>query len=113
MCLIDLGFFIIEWQVVSGSLLFLSDVSWNEVFEKYKQILEYVLINVGMSLNEFKVIYWWEWFYCFLGCFIGFVFVFLFFVFLVSGWVGIDYVWKFIGFFILGGFQGVLGWFMV
>ncbi len=111
--LTDSGLSITEWQVVSGALPPLSEASWNEAFEKYKQIPEYALINAGMTLNEFKVIYWWEWSHRFLGRLIGLAFALPFFVFLVSGRIGGDYVWKLTGLFILGGLQGALGWFMV
>ena len=54
------GLSITEWQIFSGILPPLSDLKWNEYFELYKKIPEYQKINYGMTLNEFKFIFWWE-----------------------------------------------------
>jgi hypothetical protein len=59
--LTDSGLSITEWKPIHGVIPPLSEAEWQEELELYRQIPEYQLINKGMSLDEFKVIYWWEW----------------------------------------------------
>ena len=111
--LTDSGLSITEWRPVSGALPPLSAQDWADEFEKYKQIPEYQLQNKGMSLESFKIIYWWEWGHRQLGRVVGLVwalgFAALFFT------KGIPLGWKpkllFLG--ALGGAQGAIGWWMV
>ena len=107
------GLSIVEWQPLVGALPPLSESGWQVVFEKYKQTPEYKVVNFGMSLAEFKGIFWWEYFHRLLGRLIGVVF----FVPLAWFWVRrrLDrpLAWKLLGVFVLGGLQGALGWFMV
>jgi len=98
---------------VTGALPPMSAEVWEDEFDKYRAIPEYQLQNKGMSLSEFKVIYWWEWGHRQLGRVIGLVWVFGFFGFLVTrkippGWTGRLF---FLG--VLGGAQGAIGWWMV
>jgi len=55
------GLSITEWNPIMGALPPLSDSAWLEAFEKYKAIPQYRLVNEGMSLDDFKFIFWWEW----------------------------------------------------
>ena len=71
--LTDSGLSITEWRPVTGALPPLSEMAWPEEFEKYQPIPQYQLQNAGMSLAEFKVIYWWEWGHRQLGRVIGLV----------------------------------------
>jgi len=107
------GLSIVEWQPIVGTLPPLDDAAWQEAFEKYKLTPEYHHVNRGMSLAEFKGIFWWEYFHRLLGRLIGAVF----FVPLVWFWVRrrIDrpLAWKLAGIFALGGLQGAMGWYMV
>ncbi|HKK84200.1 MAG TPA: heme A synthase [Roseovarius sp.] len=111
--LTDSGLSITEWKPVTGALPPMSAEVWEDEFDKYRAIPEYQLQNKGMSLSEFKVIYWWEWGHRQLGRVIGLVWVFGFFGFLVTrkippGWTGRLF---FLG--VLGGAQGAIGWWMV
>ena len=111
--LTDSGLSITEWKPVTGSVPPLNAETWESEFEKYKQIPEYQLQNKGMSLAEFKVIYWWEWGHRQLGRVIGLVWAVGFLGFLVkknipTGWTG---RLLFLG--ALGGLQGAVGWWMV
>jgi cytochrome c oxidase assembly protein subunit 15 len=63
----------------------LSEAEWQEELELYRQIPEYQLINKGMSLDEFKVIYWWEWAHRLLARGVGVLFAVPFIFFLVTG----------------------------
>ena len=73
--LTDSGLSITEWQLFSGILPPLNTSQWNEYFDLYKKIPEYKLQNYSMSLNEFKVIFWWEFLHRFLGRLIGIFFL--------------------------------------
>ena len=111
--LTDSGLSITEWRPITGALPPLSSENWLLEFEKYKQIPEYELQNKGMSLSEFKFIYWWEWGHRQLGRVIGLVWLIGFITFFAlrkipNGWTGSLF---FVG--ILGGLQGAVGWWMV
>lgn len=111
--LTDSGLSITEWQPLLGAIPPLSEAHWLEAFEKYKQIPEYKLINEGMSLSEFKAIYWWEWAHRFLGRFIGVAFFVPFLFFWLRGAIPAGLMPRLIALFLLGGAQGGLGWYMV
>ena len=111
--LTDSGLSITEWEPFRGAIPPLSETAWMVAFEKYKQIPEYTLINSGMSLAEFKVIYWWEWAHRFLGRIVGFVFLIPFLVFLWQGKIKRGRLSPLLLLFALGGLQGFMGWYMV
>ncbi|MEM8988366.1 MAG: COX15/CtaA family protein [Pseudomonadota bacterium] len=111
--LTDSGLSITEWRPVTGAIPPLSEAAWLEEMEKYRQIPEYQLINKGMSMAEFKYIYWWEWGHRFLGRLIGLAFFVPFMYFLFTKKVSGPLVPKLWLMFALGGAQGALGWFMV
>ena len=72
--LTDSGLSITEWEVIKGFFPPLSNSDWNNYFSLYKQIPEYKLQNFDMTLDEFKIIFWWEWAHRFLGRLIGLFF---------------------------------------
>lgn len=111
--LTDSGLSITEWQPIIGAIPPLSDADWQDAFTKYQQIPEYKLINEGMSLAEFKAIYWWEWAHRFLGRFIGVAFFVPFLIFWMRGVIPRPLLPKLGLILLLGGAQGALGWFMV
>ncbi len=107
------GLSIVEWQPLVGTLPPLSQADWLEVFEKYKQTPEYQQVNHSMSLDEFKGIFWWEYFHRLLGRLIGVVFFVPLAWFAVRRAIPVGYGWKLVGIFVLGGLQGAMGWYMV
>jgi heme a synthase len=107
------GLSIVEWQPVTGVLPPLAQSDWQREFEKYQSIPQYRLLNRGMSLAEFKTIYWWEWTHRLLGRLIGAVFLFPFLCFLGRGWVGRGLRARLWLIFSLGAAQGAIGWWMV
>jgi cytochrome c oxidase assembly protein subunit 15 len=107
------GLSITEWKPILGAVPPLTEADWQIAFEKYKAIPQYELVNKGMSLGEFKGIYWWEWGHRFLGRIIGLVFLIPFVVFLWLRAIPRGYVVPIACLFLLGGSQGALGWFMV
>ncbi len=111
--LTDSGLSITEWQPLLGAIPPLGEAHWLEAFEKYKQIPEYHLVNKGMSLDEFKFIYWWEWSHRFLGRFIGVAFALPLVVFAALGKLPRGLAPKLVGILALGALQGFFGWYMV
>jgi cytochrome c oxidase assembly protein subunit 15 len=107
------GLSIVEWQPIVGTIPPLSDADWQATFEKYRQTPEYKLVNKGMSLAEFKGIFWWEYFHRLLGRTIGLVFLVPLAWFWLRGRIGARLGWKLAGVFVLGGLQGAMGWYMV
>lgn len=111
--LTDSGLSITEWRPVTGAVPPLSAEDWASEFDKYRAIPEYQLQNKGMSLEEFKVIYWWEWGHRQLGRVIGLVWALGFFFFLVTRKIPTGWTGRLILPGILGGIQGAIGWWMV
>ena len=111
--LTESGLSIVEWKPVEGALPPLSDAQWNDAFEAYKTIPQYSAMNRGMSLPEFKNIYWWEWSHRLLGRLIGTVFLLPFLWFLWRGVVPRAMRPRLWVIFALGGLQGAVGWWMV
>jgi cytochrome c oxidase assembly protein subunit 15 len=111
--LTESGLSITEWQPVAGALPPLSEADWQMAFEKYQAIPQYRELNRGMSLDQFKTIYWWEWSHRLLARSVGMAFLLPFLFFLWKGWVppGLHKrLWVIFG---LGGLLGVVGWWMV
>ncbi len=111
--LTDSGLSITEWKPIHGVIPPLSSADWAEEFEKYKQIPEYEQINQGMSLDEFKVIFWWEWGHRLLARGVGFVFAIPLAFFWLTGRLESQLKPKLLGILALGGLQGAIGWWMV
>ena len=111
--LTDSGLSITEWKPISGILLPFSEIAWQQEFLKYQEIPEYKLQNLGMSIGEFKVIYYWEWGHRQLGRIIGLVWLFGFGVLLLTKKTTLLWTKRALLVGILIGFQGFLGWWMV
>jgi cytochrome c oxidase assembly protein subunit 15 len=111
--LTESGLSITEWQPVSGAIPPLSQAAWDAEFDKYKAIPQYQALNRGMTLGEFKAIFWWEWTHRLLGRVIGAAFLLPFLWFLWRGWVEPGMRGRLWAIFGLGAFQGAVGWWMV
>lgn len=111
--LTDSGLSITEWQPLLGAIPPLSEADWQEAFEKYKAIPEYQIVNKGMTLAEFKPIYWWEWSHRFLGRLIGLAVAVPFLLLWLAGALDRGLSVRLVGLFLLGGLQGAVGWYMV
>ena len=111
--LTDSGLSITEWKPITGALPPFSTESWVAEFNKYKQIPEYKLQNEGMSLSEFKFIYWWEWGHRQLGRIIGLVWFFGFILLLSLGKIQKPWRLRLLLIGVLIGVQGTVGWWMV
>ncbi|WP_339690961.1 heme A synthase [Celeribacter baekdonensis] len=111
--LTDSGLSITEWKPVTGAVPPMGDAAWTAEFEKYQQIPEYQLQNEGMSLSEFKSIYWWEWGHRQLGRVIGMVWFLGYAGFALARKVPTGWHKRLIFIGALGGLQGAIGWWMV
>ncbi len=107
------GLSITEWKPVTGAIPPLTDGQWAAEFEKYRQIPQYQLLNKGMSLAEFKEIFWWEWSHRQLGRLIGLVFGLGLVGFALAGVLRGRLLLGVVGLAALGGLQGAIGWIMV
>jgi cytochrome c oxidase assembly protein subunit 15 len=107
------GLSIVEWQPLVGTLPPLSEQAWQETFQKYQQTPEYRKVNLGMSLEQFKGIFWWEYAHRLLGRTIGLVYLVPLLYFLLRRKIDRPLAWRLAGIFVLGGLQGALGWYMV
>jgi heme a synthase len=111
--LTESGLSIVEWQPVVGVVPPLGEADWQAAFEQYKTIPQYERLNRGMSLDDFKTIYWWEWGHRLLGRLVGAAFLLPFVWFLWRGFVGRRLAFALGGIFALGALQGAVGWWMV
>jgi cytochrome c oxidase assembly protein subunit 15 len=107
------GLSITEWKPIHGVIPPLNETEWQGELEKYRQIPQYQQINRGMSLDEFKTIFWWEWAHRLLARGVGFVFALPLIFFWVTGRLERHLRPKLAGLLALGGLQGGIGWWMV
>ncbi len=111
--LTDSGLSITSWELFKGILPPLNDNQWNDYFDKYKLIPEFIYLNSDISINEFKIIFYWEFFHRLLGRFIGLVslipLVFFFYKYRNNN-ISLN---KYLSIFILVSIQGFVGWYMV
>jgi cytochrome c oxidase assembly protein subunit 15 len=109
------GLSMTDWHLVTDTFPPMTEVTWQETFERYKQFPEYQKINIhnDFTLSDYKFIYFWEWFHRFIGRIIGLVFIVPFFYFLARKKLDKSTIRKCIVLLAMGGFQGFLGWFMV
>lgn len=111
--LTESGLSMVNWNPVTGTLPPLSEQSWQQEFNDYKTSPEYMLKNAGMSLDDFKGIFYWEWGHRLLGRLIGLIFFIPMVWFWLRGQIPAGYKPRLVTLFILGGSQGLLGWYMV
>lgn len=113
--LTESGLSITEWKPVTGALPPLSDSQWQAEFEAYRQIPEYIAVNgpAGMTLADYKFIYFWEWMHRLLGRLIGLAFALPLAWFWWKKAIPAGYKPRLVALLALGGLQGVFGWLMV
>ena len=107
------GLSMVEWRPLMGTLPPMSEAAWQVVFGKYQQFPEYQKINLGMTLSEFKRIFLFEYAHRVFGRAIGVAFILPFLYFLIRGRLTWRLAPKLAVMFVLGGLQGLLGWYMV
>jgi cytochrome c oxidase assembly protein subunit 15 len=107
------GLSITEWAPIMGTVPPLNETEWNQAFDQYKQIAQYKYLNTHFTLEDFKFIYFWEWFHRLWARLIGVVFLIPFIIFLVQKRFKQEMVRPLIVLFLLGALQGLVGWIMV
>ena len=107
------GLSMADWRPLMGWLPPFSDAEWQRIFDQYRQTPEFLKVNSHMDVDAFKSIFWLEFLHRLLGRTIGIVFLVPFVFFFVKGYVKASEWPKYLAMFILGGLQGVLGWYMV
>jgi cytochrome c oxidase assembly protein subunit 15 len=111
--LTESGLSIVRWEPLSGTLPPIGEEAWAAEFAAYRQSPQYQLVNTGMSLDEFKNIYFWEYVHRLLGRIIGLAFALPLLWFAWKRAIPGGYGWKLAALFVLGGLQGAIGWWMV
>jgi heme a synthase len=111
--LTESGLSITEWKPVSGVIPPLTEADWRAEFEKYRQIPEYQLINQGMTLDQFKTIYFWEWIHRLWGRLIGAAMLLPLVWFALRRQIPAGYPLRLLAVTSLIGLQGAIGWWMV
>ena len=111
--LTDSGLSMVDWQPILGTIPPLNNNQWMDVFNDYKLTPEFLYVNKNMTLDEFKYIFWWEWFHRFFARLIGLVFIIPFIYFLIKKNLNSFFYKRFSLIFSLGLFQAVVGWWMV
>ncbi len=107
------GLSMVDWRPIMGVLPPLTDAEWQRVFEMYKESPEFQKINYEFGVDDFKGIFWLEYLHRILGRLIGIAFVVPFVYFVVKGYIRRSEWLKYLVMFVLGGMQGLLGWYMV
>ena len=106
------GLSMVDWHPVTRWLPPMNQAEWQELFAKYQKFPQYKELNIGMTVEEFKGIFWLEFIHRLWGRMLGIVFGIPLVIFLMRGWVKGSFKWKLTLAFVLGGLQGVLpnGW---
>lgn len=107
------GLSMVEWEPIMGVIPPMTEAAWMDVFNKYRASPEYIKINAGMSLAAFKSIFYWEYGHRVLGRVIGLIYFIPLVFFLIRGVVPKAWYARLFGLFVLGGLQGLMGWYMV
>ncbi|WP_254424056.1 COX15/CtaA family protein [Thalassospira marina] len=111
--LTESGLSIVEWHPFTGIIPPLNEADWQRLYEEYSRYPEFQKVNGWMSVADFKSIFWLEFIHRLWGRLIGVVFFVPFVWFLVKRSIDGTTKWKLAGLFVLGGLQGVMGWYMV
>ncbi len=113
--LTDSGLSMVDWKPIMGIIPPLTEAEWLTAFQKYQTFPEYKLINSnkGMDLSGFKAIFFWEYFHRLFGRLIGLVFFIPYVYFFIKKKIPKGFNYKLIIAFVLGGLQGLMGWYMV
>ena len=111
--LTDSGLSMVDWRPILGILPPFNNNQWLDVFNDYKLTPEFLYVNKNMTLEEFKYIFWWEWFHRFFARLIGLVFIIPFIYFFVKKNLNSFFYKRFLIIFSLGLLQALVGWWMV
>ena len=107
------GLSMTDWKLIMGMIPPLNETEWIEAFDKYKDFPEFQKLNSHYQLEDFKKIFFWEWFHRFIGRMIGLVFIVPFLIFLIRKSLNRKLIGQSVVLLALGSIQGFLGWYMV
>ncbi len=107
------GLSMTDWHLVTDTFPPMSNAAWQTAFDEYKKFPEYQRINSHFTIEDYKFIYFWEWFHRFIARILGFVFLIPFVYFLIKKKLDYATITKCLILLGMGAFQGFLGWFMV
>lgn len=107
------GLSMVDWDPIMGAVPPTSEAEWQETFEEYKQFPEYQKKNVGMELEGFKRIFFWEYLHRMWGRMMGLVFIIPFSIFLYQGRIKGELLKQCLTILLGGALVGGIGWFMV
>ncbi len=107
------GLSMTDWNLIMGAIPPMNDVEWTNVFERYKEFPQYQQLNKGMSLHEFKFIYFWEYLHRIIGRLLGVIFIIPFAYFWKRGYFNKPMLKRMFLLMGLGAMQGAMGWIMV
>ena len=111
--LTDSGLSMVDWRPILGTIPPLTNEDWLAVFNQYKNSPEFKIVNKNMELNDFKYIFWWEWFHRFFARFLGLVFILPLIIFIFQKKISKKLFFSLVILFCFGLFQAVVGWWMV
>ncbi len=111
--LTESGLSMVEWRPLMGWIPPLAEQEWQRVYGLYRESPEFAHKHSWMEIGDFKKIFFWEWFHRLIGRLIGVVYAVPLLWFWIKGQIPAGYKWKLSGLLLLGGAQGVLGWYMV
>lgn len=111
--LTESGLSITEWRPVSGILPPMSSAAWNEAYTGYLAIPEAQTVHRGITLGQFRALFWWEWVHRLLARLVGLILAVPYFVLLARGYLRQGHRWRLLWLPVLAAAQGVLGWYMV
>lgn len=107
------GLSMTDWHLVTDTFPPMNEAAWNQAFEEYKKFPEYQKINSHFTIDDYKFIYFWEWFHRFIARILGFVFIIPFIYFLLKKKLDYQTLKKCFILLGMGALQGFFGWFMV
>ena len=107
------GLSMVDWNPIIGAIPPMGQDAWLDAFTRYQESPQFKTVNSQFTLDDFKSIFWWEYIHRLLGRLIGLVFFIPFVYFLIKNWLSKPLIKKCLVMFLLGGLQGLLGWYMV
>ncbi len=111
--LTDSGLSMVDWRPIMGFIPPLNQVDWVNTFNQYKNSPEFKIINKSMNLDDFKYIFWWEWFHRFFARCLGIVFIIPMIIFAIQKKISKRLFYSLLLLFLFGFFQALVGWWMV
>lgn len=111
--LTESGLSIVYWEPIRGALYPMTEADWIEELEHYRTSPQYQHVNKGMAMEDFKVIFFWEWFHRNWARLIGLLYAIPLVFFWLKNWIPLGYKKRLFGLLLLGGAQAFMGWYMV